>query len=139
ANRTSVYKVLGEATHEDLRELKSVWVDVLDILDVGQKALMNNSEPVAASPDALVVKFDYDILCERAQEDTLLHETVNDYLEKIINRRIQLVCITSEEWPKARQDYINRMKNKDKQTDSEDRKSTRLNSSHVSISYAVFC
>src|SRR5690625_2208236 len=119
ANRTSVYKVLGEATHEDLRELKSVWVDVLDILDVGQKALMNNSEPVAASPDALVVKFDYDILCERAQEDTLLHETVNDYLEKIINRRIQLVCITSEEWPKARQDYINRMKNKDKQTDSE--------------------
>ena len=119
ANRTSVYKVLGEATHEDLRELKSVWVDVLDILDVGQKALMNNSEPVAASPDALVVKFDYDILCERAQEDTLLHETINDYLEKIIDRRIQLVCITSEEWPKARQDYIDRMKNNDKQTDAE--------------------
>ena len=82
ANRTSVYKVLREATHEDLREMKSVWVDVLDVLDVGQKALMNNSEPVAASPDALVVKFDYDILCERAQEDKLLHDTVNNYLEK---------------------------------------------------------
>lgn len=119
ANRTSVYKVLGEATHEDLRELKSVWVDVLDILDVGQKALMNNSEPVAASPEALVVKFDYDILCERAQEDTVLHETINDYLEKIINRRIEMICITSEEWPKARQDYINQMKNKTKKTDSE--------------------
>ena len=25
ANRTSVYKVLREATHEDLREMKSVW------------------------------------------------------------------------------------------------------------------
>src|SRR5699024_546696 len=74
ANRTSVYRVLGEATHEDLREMKSVWIDILDVLDVGQKALMNNSEPVAASPDALVVKFDYDILCERAQEDTLLHD-----------------------------------------------------------------
>lgn len=120
ANRTSVYKVLGEATHEDLRELKSVWVDVLDILDVGQKALMNNSEPVAASPEALVVKFDYDILCERAQEDTVLHETINDYLEKIINRRIEMICITSEEWPKARQDYINQMKNKTKKTDSEE-------------------
>src|SRR5690625_48046 len=119
ANRTSVYKVLSEATHDDLRELKSVWVDVLAILDVGQKALMNNSEPVAASPDALVVKFDYDILCERAQEDTLLHETINDYLEKIIDRRIQLVCITSEEWPKARQDFIDRMKSKDKDESSE--------------------
>lgn len=109
ANRSSIYKVLSEATHEDLKELKSVWVDILDILDVGQKALMNNSEPVAASPNALVVKFDYDILCERAQEDVLLHDTINDYLEKIINRRIQLVCITSEEWPDARQEYIKRM------------------------------
>ena len=118
ANRTSVYKVLREATHEDLREMKSVWVDVLDVLDVGQKALMNNSEPVAASPDALVVKFDYDILCERAQEDKLLHDTVNNYLEKIINKRIQLVCITSEEWPKARQDYIDRMNHKEKNNDS---------------------
>src|SRR5699024_3508903 len=79
ANRTSVYRVLSEANHDDLRELKSVWVDILDVLDVGQKALMNNSEPVAASPDALVVKFDYDILCERAQEDELLHDTINDY------------------------------------------------------------
>ena len=118
ANRTSVYKVLREATHEDLREMKSVWVDVLDVLDVGQKALMNNSEPVAASPDALVVKFDYDILCERAKEDKLLHDTVNNYLEKIINKRIQLVCITSEEWPKARQDYIDRMNHKEKNNDS---------------------
>src|SRR5699024_611321 len=78
-----------------------------------------NSEPVAASPDALVVKFDYDILCERAQEDKLLHDTVNNYLEKIINKRIQLVCITSEEWPKARQDYIDRMNHKEKNKDSK--------------------
>lgn len=120
ANRTSVYRVLSEATHDDLRELKSVWVDILDVLDVGQKALMNNSEPVAASPDALVVKFDYDILCERAQEDELLHDTINDYLEKIINRRIQLVCITSEEWPDARQEYIKRMNAGDEETASNE-------------------
>lgn len=124
ANRTSVYKVLEEATHEDLREIKSVWIDILDVLDVGQKALMNNSEPVAASPTALVVKFDYDILCERAQEDTLLHETVNSYLDKIIDKKIQLVCITSEEWPKARQDYIDRMNHKEKNKDSKIEKDT---------------
>ena len=124
ANRTSVYKVLAEATHEDLREMKSVWVDILDVLDVGQKALMNNSEPVAASPTSLVVKFDYDILCERAQEDTVLHETINNYLDKIINKRIQLVCITSEEWPKARQDYIDRMNQTEKNKDLNTKETT---------------
>ena len=117
ANRNSIYQVLSEATHEDLREIKSVWIDVMDVLDVGQKALMDNSEPVAASPDALVAKFDYDILCERAQEDTVLHQTINEYLEKIIDRNIQLVCVTSEEWPKIRQDYIDQMK-ADKKTNA---------------------
>lgn len=121
ANRSSVYNVLSEATHQDLNEIKSVWVDVLDILDVGQKALLNNSEPVAASPNALVAKFDYDILCERAQGDAQLHEKINNYLEKVINRSVQLVCITSEEWPKVRQDYIDQMKkDEQKETSSND-------------------
>ncbi len=116
ADRNSVYRVLGEATHEDLREIKSVWVDVLDILDVGEKALLNNSEPVAASPNALVCKFEYDILCEKAQNDNELQTKVNDYLEKIINKRVQLVCITSKEWPEVRQDYIKQMKNTEKES-----------------------
>ena len=109
ADRNAVYKVLSEATHGDLREIKSVWVDVLDVLEVGQKALLNNSEPVAASPDALVVKFQYGILCERAQADETLRQTVNDYLEKVINKRIDLVYVTSQEWPEVRQDYIDQM------------------------------
>ncbi len=119
ADRNAVYKVLSEATHEDLREIKSVWVDVLDVLEVGQKALLNNSEPVAASPEALVIKFQYGILCERAQADETLHQTVNDYLEKVINKRIDLVYVTSQEWPEVRQDYINQMKEKDTSDNDE--------------------
>lgn len=119
ADRNAVYKVLSEATHEDLRKIKSVWVDVLDVLEVGQKALLNNSEPVAASPEALVIKFQYGILCERAQADETLHQTVNDYLEKVINKRIDLVYVTSQEWPEVRQDYINQMKEKDTSDNDE--------------------
>lgn len=111
ADRTQIYQVLAEATHNDLREIKSVWGDVLDVLDVGQKALLNNSEPVAASPTSLVVKFEYGILCERAQEDADLQEKMNDYFGKVIQKRIQLVPVTSKEWPELRQDYINQMKN----------------------------
>jgi len=120
SNRRAIYSVLKTATHEDLRDIKSVWVDVLDILDVGQKALMNNSKPVAASPEALVVTFQYDILCERAQEDAVLHETINNYLEKIINKRIDLVCVTSEEWPEVRQDYIDQMNSDDSNQEEND-------------------
>ena len=111
ADRTQIYQVLAEATHNDLRDIKSVWGDILDVLDVGQKALLNNSEPVAASPTSLVVKFEYGILCERAQEDTDLQEKMNNYLDKVIQKRIQLVPVTSKEWPELRQDYINQMKN----------------------------
>ena len=111
ADRIQIYQVLAEATHNDLRDIKSVWGDILDVLDVGQKALLNNSEPVAASPTSLVVKFEYGILCERAQEDTDLQEKMNNYLDKVIQKRIQLVPVTSKEWPELRQDYINQMKN----------------------------
>lgn len=120
ANRTEIYQVLAEATHDDLREIKSVWVDVLDILDVGQKALLNNSEPVAASPTSLVVKFEYGILCERAEEDADLQEKMNNYLERVIQKSVQLVPVTSKEWPELRQDYINQMKNPKQTSDADD-------------------
>ena len=123
ANRVSIYHVLSEATHEDLNQIKTLWTDILNLLDVGQKALLNNAKPVAASPDALVIEFAYDILCERAEEDNLLENTVNDYLEKVIDKRIQLLYITTEEWPKVRQDYIDQMKDKKSEEDSSDKKS----------------
>lgn len=119
----SIYHVLSEATHEDLNQIKTLWTDILNLLDVGQKALLNNAKPVAASPDALVIEFAYDILCERAEEDNLLENTVNDYLEKVIDKRIQLLYITTEEWPKVRQDYIDQMKDKKSEEDSSDKNS----------------
>src|SRR5699024_1319517 len=48
AIRTSVYNVLREAIHDDLRYKKSVWEDHVDGLDAGQNALLNLSDPVAA-------------------------------------------------------------------------------------------
>lgn len=135
ADRNSVYRVLREATHEDLKTIKSVWVDVLDILDVSEKALLNNSEPVAASPNSLVCKFDYDILCEKAQNDQELQDKVNDYLERVINKRVQLVCITSKEWPEVRQEYIQQMNKSDESgetnSESENNKETKQKNDEV--------
>lgn len=119
ASRESIYKVLAEATHEDLNQIKSLWSDLLNLLDVGQKALLNNAKPVAASPNALVIEFAYDILCERAEEDNILENKLNNYLEKVINKRIELFYITTEEWPKLRKDYIKKMKKQEQKSKTE--------------------
>ena len=38
-----------------------------------------------------------------------MQEKVNNYLNQIIQKRIQLVPVTSKEWPELRQDYIKQM------------------------------
>lgn len=109
-NRPSVYKVLEKATKNDLAQLKDVWPDLMNVLEASQKAIMNTSTPVAASPQGLVVTFDYDILCERATNDTLLLNTIGEYLEKVIGHRAELISVPAEQWPVIRQEFIKRMK-----------------------------
>lgn len=110
-NKTQVFKTLEKATKDDLVKLKDVWPDLIDYLPAGQKAIMKTSKPVAASPNGLVVTFDYDILCERAQNDSFLLESIGDYLEKVIGHRAELCTVPSEQWPTVRQSFIQRMKN----------------------------
>ena len=38
-------------------------------LSVTQRAMLKASEPVAASPNGLVIAFDYEIVCQRAAND----------------------------------------------------------------------
>ncbi|SDK43930.1 DNA polymerase III subunit gamma/tau [Alkalibacterium thalassium] len=110
-NQTQVFKVLEKATKGDLVKLKDVWPDLIDFLPAGQKAIMKTSKPVAASPNGLVVTFDYDILCERASNDSFLLESVGDYLEKVIGHRAGMCSVPSEQWPAVRQSFIQQMKN----------------------------
>ncbi|PRY82564.1 DNA polymerase III subunit gamma/tau [Alkalibacterium olivapovliticus] len=109
-NQTQVFRILEKATKDDLAKLKDVWPDLIDYLPAGQKAIMKTSKPVAASPNGLVVTFDYDILCERAQNDSFLLDSIGDYLEKVIGHRAELCTVPSEQWPTVRQSFIQRLK-----------------------------
>ena len=42
----------------------------MNMLNVTQRAMMQVAKPVAASPDGIVIGFEYDILCQRALEMT---------------------------------------------------------------------
>lgn len=114
-NKAAVYRVLENATKEDLVQLRDVWPDLINVLQTSQKAIMNTSTPVAASPQGLVVTFDYDILCERAQNDTVLLEAIENYLDKVIGHKAELVCVPAEKWPTVRKDFINQMKDRPNQ------------------------
>jgi DNA polymerase-3 subunit gamma/tau len=71
---------------------------------------MKASEPVAASEEAIVVTFDYDILCQKAMSDESLRDHVGEYLEKVAGTRMHLQAITSEDWPVMRREFIDQMK-----------------------------
>lgn len=112
-NRKAVYSILDQATRKDLDDLQDLWPDLINVLTISQKAILNNSKPVAASPEGLVVTFEYDILCERAESDETLQTAIGNYIEKIIGRRPRLVCVPEDKWPTIRRDFIKQMKKED--------------------------
>ncbi|EGO5241355.1 DNA polymerase III subunit gamma/tau [Enterococcus faecalis] len=102
-----VYQVLNEATRTHLMNVKNVWEDLLQTLSVTQRAMLKASEPVAASPEGIVVAFDYEIVCARATDDEEMQLAFNNNLSRLMDYTPEMVCITRESWPKLRQSFIN--------------------------------
>ncbi|MBO0467345.1 DNA polymerase III subunit gamma/tau [Enterococcus plantarum] len=106
-----VYKVLNEATKDHLLNVKNVWDDLLQMMSVTQRAMLKASEPVAASPNGLVIAFEYEIVCGRAMEDEEMQLAVHNNLSRLVNNYApDMVCITKESWPKLRQSFISQNK-----------------------------
>lgn len=101
-----VYQVLREATRDQLQQVKDAWEEVLQLLTVTQRAMLKASEPVAASGSGLVIAFDYEIVCQRASEDTELQENVQSGFKRILQYQPNLVCIPNESWTGLRRDFL---------------------------------
>lgn len=106
-----VYGVLGEATKKSLLELRDVWGDLMNMLTVAQRAVMHVSSPVAASPDGVIVTFQFEFLCQRAQADQQLKDTLENGLDRLVGHVPRLLFIPQERWPQIRQDYLSGQKN----------------------------
>ena len=115
-NIGEVYKVLDAATRKDLIFIRELWGDLLQMLSTTQRALLKASEPVAASPNGFVLKFDYEILCQRVQESVELHEDIARHCQILAQYPGNFVSVTGEQWVQIRQDYL--LDKKEKQ-DSE--------------------
>lgn len=69
--------------------------------------MLRASQPKAASPNGLVIAFDYEIICKKAANDQEFIAAVQNSISRMISGyKPDLVYITDESWPLLRQEFL---------------------------------
>lgn len=105
-NRKQVYHVLENATRKDLETIKNVWPDLQSVLAVSEKAVLDVLEPVAASPDQVVMKCKYTLWFENASADNDLLGRLTDYIEKFAKHSYEIVLVPDGDWLAVRKEFV---------------------------------
>ncbi|MGO2083341.1 DNA polymerase III subunit gamma/tau [Vagococcus sp.] len=105
----AVFEVLESATKEHLEQVQGAWEELVSMLTVTQRALLKASEPVAASEKGLILAFDYEILCQKVNQDSELQSVLQQGLDRLIHYHPHLISIPKSEWGNLRQTFINQM------------------------------
>ena len=105
-NRKQVYHVLENATRNDLETIKNVWPDLQSVLAVSEKALLDVLEPVAASPEQVVMKCKYTLWFENASADNDLLGRLTDYIEKFTKHSYGIVLVPDNDWLAVRKEFV---------------------------------
>ncbi|MDM8219407.1 DNA polymerase III subunit gamma/tau [Limosilactobacillus mucosae] len=100
-----VYPILEHATKQNLRSLQEIWGDLLNMLDTPQRALINTSQPVAASPEGVVVSFDSSFLLQRANSGSLAAD-MEAGLQRLSGNEMRVAFVPMDQWPKIRHNYL---------------------------------
>ncbi|TDL84508.1 DNA polymerase III subunit gamma/tau [Vibrio vulnificus] len=105
-----INQVLKQATKPNLNAVKSKWGEVLEQLGLqNQKslaALLTEAEPVAASTEAFVVKFKYDIHCQMAMENNRFVEVIASIMQQLTGHRMEIAGVPDSQWQRLREDFI---------------------------------
>ncbi|REI05573.1 DNA polymerase III subunit gamma/tau [Staphylococcus felis] len=109
-----IAKVLDKANKEDIALIRERWADVIQYAkDRDQKALVSllqNSQPVAASEDKVLIQFEDEIHCEILKKDETKRHSVENVIKDIINKSIEVVGVPADKWMQVRKDYIDQRK-----------------------------
>ncbi|HHU6751508.1 TPA: DNA polymerase III subunit gamma/tau [Staphylococcus pseudintermedius] len=109
-----IAKVLDKANKEDIALIKERWADVIQYAkDRNQKSLVSllqNSEPVAASEDKVLIKFDEEIHCEILKKDEEKKRSIENVVKDMINKSVEVVGVPADKWMQVRSDYISNRK-----------------------------
>ncbi|HDE7188895.1 TPA: DNA polymerase III subunit gamma/tau [Staphylococcus aureus] len=110
-----IAKVLDKANKADIKLLKDHWQEVIDHAKNNDKkslvSLLQNSEPVAASEDHVLVKFEEEIHCEIVNKDDEKRSSIESVVCNIVNKNIKVVGVPSDQWQRVRTEYLQNRKN----------------------------
>jgi DNA polymerase III subunit gamma/tau len=105
-----IHEILKKAARKDLEGMKSVWGELLDKLRYANKvsyaALLSNSEPVAATSDAYILAFKYEIHCKMATENIDIIQTLQNILLELTGKRFEMVAVPESEWGRIREEFL---------------------------------
>lgn len=101
-----IQEVLKTATKGDLQKIKAGWAQALAPLQKSQAALLNDAEPVAASSNAFVVKFKYDIHCQMVAENREFTMVFTQNLAMSLGTTYEMLCIPEGQWLTLREEFI---------------------------------
>ena len=119
-NFDKVNEVLNHATRKDLNKFQQIWNDLISMLTVPQRAIMNVSQPVAASENGVVIGFQYPYLCQKAIEDQALQDALENGLGRLVSGKLSLIFLPKEQWLKIREDYLNNRKTSENNSTDND-------------------
>ncbi|HDE7050741.1 TPA: DNA polymerase III subunit gamma/tau [Staphylococcus aureus] len=110
-----IAKVLDKANKADIKLLKDHWQKVIDHAKNNDKkslvSLLQNSEPVAASEDHVLVKFEEEIHCEIVNKDDEKRSSIESVVCNIVNKNVKVVGVPSDQWQRVRTEYLQNRKN----------------------------
>ena len=101
-----IQEVLKTATKGDIQKIKSACAQALAPLPKSQTALLNDAEPVAASSNAFVVKFKYDIHCQMVAENREFTSIFTQNLAAQLSTMYEMLCIPEGQWLTLREEFI---------------------------------
>ncbi|MCQ6277499.1 DNA polymerase III subunit gamma/tau [Bacillus sp. V3B] len=118
-----INEILKQATKQDLIAIKGRWAEMIELLTSNQMrsqaALLKEAEPVAASNQAFVIKFKYEIHCQMAMDNVKFVEAISTILNNLIGKKMQVTGVPEEQWGKIRETFLNSSQQADHGEDAE--------------------
>ncbi|WP_269466688.1 DNA polymerase III subunit gamma/tau [Sporosarcina ureae] len=101
-----IVEVLKAATKSDIQVIREQWAGMMQSMQRSHAALLEETEPVAASESAFVLKFKYEIHCLMASENATLQAGLSDALLRLTGKGYEVVYVAEESWLEVRADFI---------------------------------
>lgn len=113
-----VNEILKQATKQELTSIKSRWGEIRERLIPSHAALLNEAEPVAASSNAIIIRFKHEIHCQMAMDNAKFVDSFSNMISEMFGKRMQIIGIPDDQWQTVRANYIQNQRS-DEQEDGQ--------------------